>query len=256
MQLLGLQLHWYGLIIGVSVVLAIQLVLLKAKQRGFETAEIEDLILPVVLAGIIGARLWHVLTDWQIYQNNMMSALYVWQGGLSVLGAVAAGTAVVVYRYRNQAQKLMQLLDISVFGLPFAQAVGRLGNWINQELYGYPTNLPWAIYIAPEKRLPQFSNEAFFHPLFAYEAVGMVLFGVALWSWDAWLTHHKKPSPAAGLIFGLYVAWYCTLRFALDFLRIEKGSGVLGLGINQSVLLVVLTVTCFWLWRLLKKSEV
>src|SRR5690606_36094346 len=134
---------------------------------------------PAVIFGLIGGRLYHVITDWQIYFNNPLKepiqALYIWEGGLGIWGAVALGAVGVWWACRRRGLSLSAVADTVAPGIAFAQAIGRWGNWFNQELYGSPTMLPWAVEItsSADGRVP-----GTYHPTFLYESLWCI--GVAL----------------------------------------------------------------------------
>jgi phosphatidylglycerol:prolipoprotein diacylglycerol transferase len=171
----------------------------------------------------------------------------VWQGGLSIIGGILGGTiAAFLYQKIHHSIPVLKIFDLAVLGLPFAQAVGRLGNFVNQELYGFPTRLPWAIFIDPAHRYPLYQNEGFYHPLFAYEMIGLLLLGGCLWQKEK----HKEWLVGSGKYFFVYLLFYTFFRFCLDFLRIDKTllSGT-SLGLNQVVLLGVFLSGIMW-WKL------
>jgi len=248
--------HLYGLIIGLSIWLTIALAEKKAKsvitgqtvilgldpRIQFSLNVFWQVIFWELAGGVIGARLYHVITDWPVYQSNFWHIFLIWQGGLSIIGAVI-GAAIALWLYlklhQNLKLKWQLFADLAVFGAPFGQAFGRLGNYVNQELYGLPTNLPWAIYIDPAHRLAGFQNFAYYHPLFFYEMILMFIFG--LWVW------RQKWQIGSGQLFWIYVAYYSFIRFWLDFLRIDKAN-IIGtqIGANQAFLLVVFLIGLFF----------
>ncbi len=249
-QIAGFTFHLYGLLIGLSIGLGWWLVMKKAQQRHFSVSELEKIGLWAVLGGIAGARLYHVVTDWVLYQENWLDAFKIWQGGLSIIGAVVGGlmAAALAIRLTKTKLKLTQLLDLAVFGLPFAQALGRWGNFINQELYGLPTTWPWGLPIEAAHRLPGFETYDRFHPLFAYEMILMLGFGLWLW----WAERKQLSQIGRGEYFRWYTLYYAVIRFGLDFLRLDKTLlGSTGLGVNQAVLGLV--IVGLLLWEIVKR---
>lgn len=242
----GITWHWYGLVLALSILLAWELIKRKAKQHLIDTSFLERQVAWIIAGGVVGARLYHVVTDWPLYQAQPWAALYIWRGGLSVIGAVLGGMvvlAVSLWRKRRAAEVPLYL-DLAVFGVPFAQALGRWGNYFNQELYGPPTKLPWSIWITAAKRLPGYEAYATYHPLFAYEMVAMVVFGLVLWLVDA----RRKISLGSGRLFAVYVGYYAILRFILEFGRLDaRRFGALT--INQGVMILLLIGTLFWLFK-------
>ena len=236
----GLTFHLYGLLVGIALVVGWELVQRACKKYQIPFEMIQKDLLAILFGGFIFARLWHGVTDWSLYSENPISVLYVWNGGLSIIGGIIGGGIVVfgLQLIRKQAQEnkikltLLLLTDLMVHALPISQAIGRLGNYINQELYGLPTNVPWAIFIDPENRLQTVLEQTHFHPLFLYEIV--LNTGIAVF---IWCRHWRIGS-------GQVTAWYLVLyglgRFLLDFLRIDKGDHVwLGISLNQYILLFI-----------------
>ena len=204
------QFNWYGLIIGIGVLVSIQASTWLAKRRKVDEQILWNGAWWALVGGLIGARLYHVLDLWtEIYALDPISALYIWNGGLGIIGGLIGGfIGLLLYkRLAISDLRLTSLLNIAFFGLPLGQAIGRIGNFINQEVYGLPTNLPWGIFIDRENRR--------FHPLFAYEALWMLLgFGLMFMAEKTGKLKWIKRSFA-----GFYLVWYGVGRFWLDFLR-------------------------------------
>ncbi len=259
----GLIFHTYGLIIGSAIVLAVWLVEKRLKSTlNSLPLEFWPLVYSALLGGVIGARAWHVATDFHLYRTNIVAAFYIWNGGLSILGGVAGGIFAVwlfLYIWSRRGKKvsltLPEVLDAAVFGLPFAQAVGRFANYVNQELYGLPSTGIFKIYISPQNRFPGYSQVQYYHPLFFYEAAAMVLFGIGLWSWDAVIRRSakKKQRLPVGTFTVWYLLYYGIVRFLLDFLRIDRPVVLAQLGVNQLVLAGMVVVLLF---MLVKRKQV
>src|SRR5260221_94425 len=152
----GITFHYYGFIIGIAIWIAFLLIEKKTVEAGVDNKTFWRITGWGLLGGLLGARLYHVATDFHLYQHNLMGISQVWKGGLSIIGAViGAALCIFVYLRIQKKHKVswLTIADCAAFGLPFGQAIGRLGNYINQELYGPPSNLPWAIYIDPAHRL-------------------------------------------------------------------------------------------------------
>jgi phosphatidylglycerol:prolipoprotein diacylglycerol transferase len=247
--------HWYGFLIGCAVCVSMWLIEKKLRDLQLPEKFQQRLFVCGCAGGIIGARAYHVLTDWPLYQSYFIRAFEIWRGGLSIIGAVMGvmiGVWIFLYFFdrRKKTLSFWQAADALVFGLPFGQAIGRMGNYVNQELYGLPTNLPWKIFIDPAHRLPQFADVQFFHPLFAYEMIGDMCIGCLLW----WCARKKIWQVGEGKFFLLYVMIYATLRVALDFLRPDKSLFLGSLfGVNQVILSGVLFGACAFftkkIWR-------
>src|SRR3989344_4355529 len=199
--------HLYGLLIGIGIVVAVEII-----QRIWEKEQIKVSFYPVLattlISGIIGARIYHLITDGQLYaQASVWEMVAVWNGGIGVIGALIGGIlGLTIYLLVNKKIKYSwAILDAVVLGIPFAQAIGRWGNFFNQELYGLPTTLPWGIQIQPGIR---------FHPLFLYESLLMAGFGLIMW-----VIYRKRVKQVGqGWYFGYYLIWYSLVRFGLEFL--------------------------------------
>lgn len=248
--------HLYGFILGCAAVLGIFLSEKKAEVHHFPKDLFWQLLTSGLIAGLVGSRLWHVLTDFHLYQNNLISSLYIWNGGLSIIGGILGGLVGIFgysfYFKKVSLKNIAIFLDLCIFGLPFAQALGRLGNWVNYELYGLPTNLPWKIFIPLEFRAAGFEKFSYFHPLFAYEAIAMILFGGVVW----WLDRSPKNPLKIGsnTVLFSYLVYYAGIRFLLDFIRIGTPTlGVTGLGFNQVILVVVGVTSGFLLYKKIQK---
>lgn len=226
----------YGLLVGLAIVISLLLVEKKSNQIKFELKHYYLNISVVLFSSLFFARAWHVITDWQLYQNNWLEAFKIWNGGISILGAILGGVIAFYFISYFEKYKFTKLLDLVVFGLPFAQSIGRWGNYFNKELYGWETNFPWGIMINGSKH----------HPLFLYESILTLLFGIYAWM------KFKNEEIGQGRFFLLYVSFYSLVRFALDFLRVEKSMVNSWLGVNQLVLVFVLIISLSFL---MKKEE-
>lgn len=211
----GLTVGWYGIIITIAVLSAIGIALVETKRRGENVNHIINMALLVIPLGMIGARLYHVIDQWTYYMQN--PGLIIGGQGLGIFGAILGGALGLIIYTRWKKLNTLRWLDIVAPGLILAQAIGRWGNFFNQELYGYPTDLPWAIYIDPMHRLPGYESYSHFHPLFLYESLWnllgftvLMLLGRKLRSW----LHD-------GDIFFLYVIHYSIGRFFLEGLKLD-----------------------------------
>ena len=236
--------YFYGVLIMAGVVAAAFLGQAEARRRGLKTDYIWDALFWVVLAGIIGARLWHIFTPppsmveqgittkW--YLTHPLDMLNIRNGGLGIPGAIIGGAIALWFYCRNKKISFLTFADTVVPGVALAQAIGRWGNFFNQEVYGKPTNLPWKLYIDPAHRVPGYQNSDYFHPLFLYESLWNVLImAVLLWmarKFEKWL----KP----GDLFLIYMIMYSIGRFSLEFLRLDA-SQVGGINFNQTFVVFV-----------------
>ena len=188
-----------------------------------------------VPAGLIGARLYHVITDFDRYRGNLGDALKIWQGGLGIWGGISAGVLVAVWMLRRGGHSTGLMLDALAPALAVAQAIGRLGNWFNQELYGRPTDLPWGLEIDEAHRVAGYGHEETFHPTFAYEALWNLCLAATL----VWVVPKVVPRLRAGYLFATYVLGYTAGRLWIELLRIDTANELWGMRINVWTSIVV-----------------
>lgn len=235
------SIKFYGLIIMAGAVAAALLAEREAKRRGENSDLVWDMMPWLLIGGIIGARLWHVFTPTpsqgitaSYYLTNPIEALKIWKGGLGIPGAVIGGAAALWIYARIKKINMLAWMDMIAPGLILAQAVGRWGNFVNQELYGMPTDLPWKIFIDEAHRLPHYRDVAYYHPLFLYES----LWNLAGMFFLLWLTRRFADRLKPGDVFLAYLVIYPVGRFALEFLRLDSAL-VGGININQTIMGVI-----------------
>ncbi|MBA3416663.1 MAG: prolipoprotein diacylglyceryl transferase, partial [Chloroflexia bacterium] len=181
-ELLGVAVRWYAIVILGGIVAAILLIQALARSRGLDPEFPLDAAPWVVLAGVVGARLTYVLLRADYFVTQPLEALNLRLGGLSIHGALIVGTAVVWWWCRRRGQSLLIWADLMVAGVALGQAIGRWGNWANQEAFGRPTDHPWGLQIDPANRPPEFAAESSFHPTFLYESLfNLVNAGILAW---------------------------------------------------------------------------
>lgn len=240
----GFKIYFYGILIMLGALTATWIAYKRAKDYGRDPDLAWDMLPWALVGGIIGARLWHILTPpasmkaqgitTLFYLTHPLEMLNLRNGGLGIPGAVLGGFIAVYLYARNKEESILTWADIIAPGLAVAQAIGRWGNFFNQELYGAPTNLPWKLYIAPNKRLPEYANVSYYHPLFAYEFIWNLLnAGVLIWASRRYKNWLKR-----GDLFCIYLVFYGVGRFLLEFLRLDP-SPVAGLNINQTLMAVI-----------------
>jgi len=210
-----LEVHWYGILITTGVIAAIIVAFVEAKRRGEGINHVSNIAFVVVPLGIIGARLYHVIDDWGFYSHH--PAQIIGGRGLGIFGAVIGGALGLIIYTKWKKLNTLRWLDILAPGVILAQAIGRWGNFFNQELYGHPTNLPWAIYIDLEHRLPGYETFSHFHPLFFYEFM-WDLTGFMVLMLVGRKLHRRLLD---GDIFFLYVIWYSIGRFFLEGIKLD-----------------------------------
>ncbi len=170
-QLGPFSLRWYGLLIALAVLAGLLLSTRLGRSRGIDPVLIADLLPLLVLAAVLGARIYYVLLEWRQYQLNWLEALAIWRGGIAIHGALIGGTLALIVYSRWRRIPFWNLLDVLVPSVALGQAIGRWGNFFNSEAFGVPTDLPWKLYIPPIHRPSPFLDQQFFHPTFLYESV-------------------------------------------------------------------------------------
>lgn len=232
-----IPLRAYALLIILGIVVAVWLGNRRYAARGGRPGTITDLAVWAVPFGIVGGRLYHVLTDWQLYfgpgGSGLAGAVRIWDGGLGIWGAVTLGALGAWIGARRMGIALPPVGDAIAPGIALAQAIGRFGNWFNQELFGAPTSLPWGLQIDPAFRPAGYEGFDTFHPTFLYESAWMV--GVAL----VLIWADRRFQMGHGRVFALYVALYCAGRLWIELLRIDTANHVLGLRLNVWTALLV-----------------
>lgn len=225
-----LPLRAYALLIIAGIIVAIVVGSRRYVARGGSAGVIADIALWAVPFGIIGGRLYHVLTDWQLYfapgGSGFIGALRIWDGGLGIWGAIALGGLGAWIGARRLGVALPPIADAIAPGIALAQAIGRWGNWFNQELFGAPTTLPWGLEIDPQYRPEGYSAFETFHPTFLYESLWMV--GVAL----VLIWADKRFRMGHGRVFALYVLLYTLGRVWIEYLRIDTANTIMGVRLN------------------------
>jgi len=236
----------YALCIVVGILVAIWISDKRWLARGGAPNEIADLAIWAVPFGLIGGRLYHVATDWELYfgeGRNPVTALYVWRGGLGIWGSIAMGALGVVIGCRVKGIRILPVIDAMAPGVLVAQAIGRWGNYFNQELFGRPTDLPWGLEIDAAHRPLDYVDQATFHPTFLYESLWcLAAAAVLVWADRRFQLGH-------GRVVALYVMLYTVARGWIEMLRIDdvQLTNVAGLRFNvwTSLVLFVLAAAYF-----------
>ncbi|WP_116996094.1 prolipoprotein diacylglyceryl transferase [Desertimonas flava] len=225
-----IDLNAYGLMIALGVVAAVWLFGRRLEANGFAKRDVAGSIAVwAVIAGVVGARLYHVITDWSRFEDDLGDIPKVWQGGLGIPGGLIAGIPVGIWMARRHGISAADAATCAAPALPLAQAIGRWGNWFNQELFGRPTDLPWGLEIDPENRPTQYAGEETFHPTFLYESLwNLALCGLVLWIDRRWRL-------ARGALMAVYIAGYGIGRFWVEGMRIDDADEFAGLRVNQWV---------------------
>lgn len=250
-----LTFRWGGLLLICGLLAGILLTLWRAKRiaEGFDL--VLELLMPLLVWGMVGARLWHILTppisSVQLgltvshYFSHPLDILSLWIGGYGIAGALLACAMVLFIFSRSNGLNYFELTDLFAPGMLLALAIGRVGNYFNQEIYGLPTDLPWGILIDLPHRLNGYEAVSTYHPLFAYEA-GLSLLIVLAAFWIMW----SRELPAGVLSAGLLAA-YSLIRILLEFLRLDVSLAG-GINVNQAFFLLTLVMTFAFLYRCMR----
>src|SRR6516225_4061296 len=222
-----LYIHFYGLMYVVGITLAIIITRRRWRAVGGNVSLVTDVATWAVPAGIIGGRIYFdITTPFDITPHTWYGPLAVWNGGLGIWGGVLGGAAVGIWRVHRAGADWRLMADAVAPALLVAQAIGRVGNYFNQELFGKPTSLPWGLQIAPQFRPPHYAQYATFQPTFLYE----IIWDLALAAFLVWLGNHRRIRPPG--LFALYVAGYSGFRIFEETLRIDYSVYILGMRLN------------------------
>ena len=251
-----LQLRAYGLMIALGVVAAVWLTGRRLEQQGIGTREdMSAIALFAVPAGVVGARIYHVITDWKSFRGDWWRAFKIWEGGLGIWGGIAAGTLVAIVVARRRGVPGVPLIDAAAPGLALAQAIGRWGNYFNQELFGKPTTLPWALRVSDDKATAAgYPPGTTFHPTFLYESLWNFALCIALLVYDQRRRAAGRPF-RPGRLFAMYVAGYTFARFFIERLRVDPAYKLAGLRVNEWVSAVVFALAILWLVTIGRRPE-
>lgn len=238
-----LRLNAYGLMIAIGVIVAVRIAGRRAEKFGVATMEdFSSIATWAVPAGIIGGRAYHVITDVQLFRDNWIDAFKIWQGGLGIWGGVFVGVLVGYWRAKVRGLDAWWILSCAAPAIPVAQAIGRWGNWWNQELFGRPTDVPWALSVSNGTAIKAgYPVGTTFHPTFLYESLACLALAALL------LVVERRFSPARGRLIAWYAAGYTIFRFFIEGLRVDSAHSAGGLRLNQWVSLVVFSVAVGWL---------
>ncbi len=254
-------LYYYGVLLMLGAVAGGWLAAQELKRRGYDPEMVWDLLIYLIIGGVIGARLWHVLTPTQssglsfaYYLNHPLNIIDIRNGGLGIPGTIIGGLiALYFYTRKYKTVSFVEWTDIAAPGLALGQAIGRWGNFFNQELYGSPTNLPWGIYITnPQARVAPYTDltkypldVTRFHPLFLYESILNLLIMLLL----LWIMRRFANKLRQGDVFLAYLILYPAVRFSLEFIRVDYPV-IGGIDPNQALMAVVAVIAILVLiWR-------
>ena len=264
LQIGPISIHWYGVIIGAGILLCYWYAMHEAKRRGLSEKPIDDMAFWVILAGVIGARLYYVLFNISYYAANPTEILQIWKGGLAIHGALLFGAAAYFLYCARHKLSAFLYADVIIPGILLAQALGRWGNFFNNEAFGTPTNLSWKLFIPEANRPEGFTDFAYFHPTFLYESLwnllGFFLLIFLSRKFFPRTTLHHTPyklqaTHSSGPILFSYLVFYSFGRFFIESLRTD--SLYLGpLRIAQVVSVILFLIGFFGLLFFRRKSTI
>lgn len=245
-----LTIHFYGILIALGVITAIVVSRQRFVRFGGTGEFFERVAIWAVVIGFLGARAGYVVTHTGRFTDRPWAVLFIWEGGLAIYGGLLFGALTVIYLFNKHNGDLFAMGDAVAVGIPLAQAIGRFGNYFNQELFGYPTTLPWGLEIDPANRPAGFEQYETFHPTFLYEAVwnALILVPIILWL-------ERRAKLAKGASFGMYVAGYAFIRFWMELLRLDTTFRFLGISRNGWVSIGAFLFGVGWVWYMQRRGE-
>jgi len=235
-QLGPLTVRWYGILMAVSIGVGLWLAERRAKQEDLPVDQIMRAAQWAVVSGLVGARLYEVIFGWSYYGQHPLKILAVWEGGLAIHGSLIAGPLVGAYLCWRWKVPVLRALDVVAPSIVLGQAIGRWGNFFNEEAYGAPTDLPWALWISPAARPAGLAEVAWYHPAFLYESLwDLAVFALLV----TWLRPRLAARP--GALFFAYIGLYSIGRFAIEAIRMDS-FWVLGFRVAQLASLAGLAI--------------
>jgi prolipoprotein diacylglyceryl transferase len=234
------EIHAYGLMYALAVTAAVLIVRRRWRNRGGDPDLVYDVAIWGFPAGLIGGRLYFDITSFSEMPHTWWGPFAVWDGGLGIWGGIAGGAAVGIWRVHRAGVSIPAFMDATAPALLVAQAIGRVGNYFNQELFGGPTSLPWGLQISPDHRPAGYLHYATFQPTFLYE----IVWNLSLAAFLVWLGHHRKIRPPG--LFALYVTGYSAFRIFEESLRVDPAHYILGQRLNFWVAIALTLVGIAW----------
>jgi prolipoprotein diacylglyceryl transferase len=230
--------RWYGLLLALGVLIAGWIARKEFRRRSIDPELAYSIAVWAVPFGLVGARLYHVLTDWDAFRHDLSQVPAIWNGGLSIFGAVLGGMLGTWIGARRCGLRFWVVADCIAPGLILAQALGRWGNYFNQELYGKPTDRPWGLEIDPAHRIAPYQGSSTFQPMFLFESIlNLIVFGILIW----FIRRYWNRVPA-GTVFALYVMLYNAYRVPLETLKVDTADIFLGQRVNVWVSAILFLV--------------
>ena len=244
----GFPIYYYGIILAVAIFVGIVIANWIAIKHYTLYCVIPNIATHVVLWGIVGARVYYCILNWDFYSEHLLEIFALREGGLSIHGALIAGACVVYYEAKRRKMDILKLFDICAMGLPIAQAIGRWGNFFNSEAFGLPTDLPWKMYIAKPFRPDAYFNNEYFHPTFLYESLLNIVIFIILYK--IILPKHKEHY---GFITAWYLILYSVARIFTEALRVDCVKYVFGIPFPIIISLALIIGAGMFLYKRSKK---
>lgn len=243
------RIYYYGLIMAIAISIAFFVALELGKKIGIKSDDVFDFSFLLVLGGLIGARIYDVFLFLPYYINKPLAIFKVWEGGLAIHGGIIAGLIIAVFFAKKKNISFWKLSAIIAPALALGQAIGRFGNYFNQELFGRPSELAWSIPIEITNRPLGYETFTHFHPTFLYESLGLLLIFLVLFIYTKQNIKLKKDFNHDIFPLSFYVLSYSLLRFSLEFIKIDETPYWLGLRLPQITSLIMIALSLFFIIR-------
>jgi len=250
LELGPLSIYFYGILIAAGVIVAIIVSKKRYERFGGSGELFESVAIWAIVIGFLGARAGYVFTHTARFEGRPWAVLFIWEGGLALYGGLFFGALTVIYLVNKRGGDLFAFADATAIGIPLAQAIGRWGNYFNQELFGTPSNLPWAVTIDPAYRPVGYEPFETFHPTFLYESLwnALILVPVILWL-------ERAGKLAKGTSFGLYIVMYSFIRFVMELLRTDTTFRLFGMSRNGWISVAAFIGGWIWIYWMQKRAE-
>ena len=237
-----INIYWYGLFVVLGIISAIAIATKLASYYQIKKDTIFDLSFWLIIFGLLGARVYHIFLELPYYLNHPLNIFTIWNGGLAIHGGIIASIIVLYFFTKKHQINFWQISAIAVPGLALGQAIGRWGNYFNQELFGKATSLSWSIPIDIVNRPFEYLNYEYFHPTFLYESIGNLLIFILLITLHT-LIIKRKIEIKQWILVIIYLISYSFLRFGLEFVRIDTTPIIAGLRFPQWISLAIIIVS-------------
>ncbi len=252
------NIYWYGVFVVAGLLAGMSVTLKLAGYYRLSRETLFDLMFWLIIGGLVGARLYHVFLEWPYYLAHPLDIFKFWRGGLAIHGALFAGLIIIFFFARQHKISFWLLVGIMTPGLALAQALGRWGNYFNQELMGRPTDWAWGIPVSIMNRPLEYISAEFFHPTFLYESLGNLLIFLVLISIHFYIIKKNKFDQTHYLLSAIsYLILYSGLRLGLEFIRVDPTPAILGLRWPQiiSILIIIFALSILLLPKLKKRDN-